>query len=417
MRELGEADGRSDCQGGPYARGIYARGGAGTMQAVILVGGEGTRLRPLTSTVPKPVVPLVDRPFISFMLEWLRQHGIDDVIMSCGFLATSVRNVLGDGSGVGVRLRFVEEPDPRGTAGALKYAESMLDERFLMLNGDVLTDIDLTAQIAQHASTGAKATLALVPVPDPTAYGLVRLAPDNSVSDFVEKPSSDQIEGGAAGRRPASRGGRDTGPQSYTNLISAGAYVLERDILDLVPPDRNVSIEREVWPRLIGNGLYGYASDSYWLDIGTPGRYLQGTFDIIEGNVKTAVQERLGSDYLAVADSDGIEGRVIPPAVIERGVRIAPDAHVGSLVVLGQGVEIGAGSTVERAVVWSGAQIGEGCMLRDCIIAAGCRVGDGTQICGGSVLGEGVTVGSENTIDHGARIFPGVTLPDGALRF
>src|SRR6202051_881791 len=155
--------------------------GGEDMQAVILVGGEGTRLRPLTSTVPKPVVPLVDRPFISFMLEWLQQDGIDDVIMSCGSLATSVRNVLGDGSGLGIRLRFVEEPDPRGTAGALKFAESMLDERFLMLNGDVLTDIDLTAQIAQHDATGARATLALVPVPDPSAYGLVILAQDRSV--------------------------------------------------------------------------------------------------------------------------------------------------------------------------------------------------------------------------------------------
>src|SRR5271157_5771697 len=185
------------------------------MQAVILVGGEGMRLRPLTSTVPKPVVPLVDRPFIAFMLEWLKTHGIDDVIMSCGFLATSVRNVLGDGSGVGVRLRYVEEPDPRGTAGALKFAESLLDERFLMLNGDVLTDIDLTEQIAQHERTGARATLALVPVPDPTAYGLVILREDRSVSDFVEKPSSDSVE---------------------SNLISAGAYVLERNVLELVPP-------------------------------------------------------------------------------------------------------------------------------------------------------------------------------------
>ena len=126
------------------------------MQAVILVGGEGTRLRPLTSTVPKPVVPLVDRPFIAFMLEWLRGHGVDDVIMSCGFLADSVRDVLGDGSALGMRLRFVEEPEPLGTAGALKLAEPMLDERFLMLNGDVLTDIDLTAQIAQHERTGAR---------------------------------------------------------------------------------------------------------------------------------------------------------------------------------------------------------------------------------------------------------------------
>jgi mannose-1-phosphate guanylyltransferase len=366
------------------------------MQAVILVGGEGTRLRPLTSTVPKPVVPLVDRPFIAFMLDWLVTHGIDDVIMSCGFLATSVRNVLGDGSAYGVRLRFVEEPDPRGTAGALKYAESMLDERFLMLNGDVLTDIDLSAQIAQHEQSGASATLALVPVADPSAYGLVHLNDDRSVRDFLEKPSPDAID---------------------TNLISAGAYVLERSILELVPADRNVSIEREVWPRLIGNGLYGFPAESYWLDIGTPERYLQGTFDIIEGNVRTAVCERLQDGWATIGLGAELEGRVIPPAVLGRDVRVAAGAHVGSLAVLGDGVSVGAGARVERAVVLNGAEIGEGCTLRDCIVAAGARIGARTSISGGAVLGEGVTVGADNVIAHGARIFPGVTLPDGAIKF
>ena len=366
------------------------------MQAVILVGGEGTRLRPLTSTVPKPVVPLVDRPFISFMLEWLHSHGIDDVVMSCGFLATSVRNVLGDGSALGIRLRFVEEPEPRGTAGALKFAETMLDERFLMLNGDVLTDIDLTGQIAQHEATSARATLALVPVEDPTAYGLVRMRNGGEVTEFVEKPSPDQID---------------------TNLISAGAYVLDRSVLDLIPPDRNVSIEREIWPQLIGSGLYGFASHSYWLDIGTPQRYLQGTFDIIEGNVITPVRERLGPGYVAIDDGAEVEGRVIPPALVERGCHIGSGAHVGSLVVLGQGVRIGAGTIVERAVVLNGSEIGPDCVLRDCIVAAGCRVGAGTQISGGAVLGEGVTIGADNVVTRGARIFPGVTLPDGALKF
>ncbi len=366
------------------------------MQAVILVGGEGTRLRPLTSTVPKPVVPLVDRPFISYMLEWLCAHGIDDVIMSCGFLATSVRNVLGDGSAYGIRLRFVEEPDPRGTAGALKFAESMLDESFLMLNGDVLTDIDLSEQIAQHERTGATATLALVPVEDPTAYGLVHLDDDRAVRDFVEKPSSDRID---------------------TNLISAGAYVLKREVLQLVPPERNVSIEREVWPRLIGEGLYGFPSHSYWLDIGTPARYLQGTFDILEGNVRTAVGERLGDSYMAVSPAADVRGRAIPPAVIEAGASVAEGAHVGSLVVLGSDVKIGAGSTIERAVILNGSEIGENCTLRDCIVAAGCRVGAGTHIQEGAVLGEGVTVGADNAIAGGARIFPGVTLPDGAIKF
>ena len=196
--------------------------------------------------------------------------------------------MLGDGSQLGLRLRFVEEPEPRGTAGALKFAEPLLDERFLMLNGDVLTDIDLSAQIAQHEQTGAKATLALVPVADPSAYGLVLLDEDRSVREFVEKPGPDQID---------------------TNLISAGAYVLEREVLELVPADRNVSIEREVWPRLVGDGLYGFPSESYWLDIGTPERYLQGTFDIIEGNVETAVHERLGDDWLAIEPDAEVLGR------------------------------------------------------------------------------------------------------------
>jgi mannose-1-phosphate guanylyltransferase len=366
------------------------------MQAVILVGGQGTRLRPLTANIPKPVVTLVDRPFIAYMLEWLRRHGVSDVIMSCGFLADSVRDVLGDGSGLGLDLRFVEEPEPRGTAGALKLAEPMLEDRFLMLNGDVLTDIDLGAQIAQHEASGARATLALVGVPDPSAYGLVLLDDDLSVREFIEKPSGENLP---------------------TNMISAGAYVLERDVLDLIPADRKVSIEREVWPQLVGAGLYGYASESYWLDIGTPDRYLQGTFDIIEGNVATAVRERLGDGWLAVADGASVAGRVIPPALIERGVQIAGGAHVGSLVVLGEDVTIGAGSTVERSVILPRARIGEGCRLRDCVVAPDCTVGARTQISGGAVLGEGARIGADNVITRGARIFPGVDLPDGAIEF
>jgi mannose-1-phosphate guanylyltransferase len=366
------------------------------MQAVILVGGEGTRLRPLTSTVPKPVVPLVDRPFIAYMLEWVHAHGVDDVVMSCGFLATAVRNVLGDGSQYGLRLRFIEEPEPRGTAGALKYAEELLDERFLMLNGDVLTDIDLTAQIEQHDASGATATLALVAVDDPTAYGLVRLNEDHAVKEFVEKPSADQID---------------------SKLISAGAYVLERAILDRIPPDRNVSIEREVWPQLIGDGLYGFAADAYWLDIGTPERYLQGTFDILEGNVATAVAELLGPGYLAVGERVEVAGRIVPPALVDRGCTIADGAHVGSLVVLGEGVSVGEGTTIERSVVLNGAEVGRGCVLRDCIVAAGVRIGDGSTVSGGAVLGEGVTVGARNVLTRGVRVFPQTDLPDGAITF
>jgi mannose-1-phosphate guanylyltransferase len=174
------------------------------MQALILAGGEGTRLRPLTSTIPKPVVPLVGRPFISYMLQWLRRHGVEDAILGCGFMAGAVRDVLGDGSGLGMRLRYLEEPRPLGTGGALKFAEELLDERFFMLNGDVLTDIDLTAQLEQHERTGARATLALYPVEDPSAYGLVRCEPDGAVTEFIEKPGLEELD---------------------TNLINAGTTI------------------------------------------------------------------------------------------------------------------------------------------------------------------------------------------------
>jgi mannose-1-phosphate guanylyltransferase len=359
------------------------------MQALILAGGEGTRLRPLTSTVPKPVVPLVDRPFMAFMLEWLKRHGVDDVIMSCGFLASGVRNVLGDGSAYGIRLRYVEEPRPLGTGGALKFCEDLLDERFLMLNGDVLTDMDITAQLEQHERTGAVGTLALTPVEDPSAYGLVRLHDDLQVKNFVEKPSPDQID---------------------TNRISAGCYVLERSVLDLLVKDAPASIERDVFPRLVGNGLYGHNVSGYWLDIGTPGRYLEGTFDILEGTVESEVRQ-------GIADDAEVAGRVIAPVLVMRGCRIGEDARVGGRAVLEAGVSIGRGTHVERSVILQGAQIGEDCVIRGAIVGGGVIVGDRCHVEGLAVLGEGVTVGDDNVLAHGARVFPGVSLPDGAIRF
>jgi len=366
------------------------------MQALILAGGEGTRLRPLTSTVPKPVVPLVDRPFIAFMLDWLRGHGVDDVIMSCGFLASGVRNVLGDGSAYGIRLRYVEEPQPLGTGGALKFAEEWLDERFLMLNGDVLTDLDVTAQVALHEARAARATIALTPVEDPSAYGLVRTTDDGAVTGFVEKPAPDEID---------------------TSNISAGIYVLDRSVLELLPPGEPASIERDVFPRLVGEGLYAYVGDGYWLDIGTPARYLQGTYDILEGAVRTAVGERMGDGYLVVGPRTENAGRIIPSALVEGDCRIGADARIGGRVVLEAGVHVGAGTTIERAVVLRGARIGAHCTLRGCIVAAGAHVGDNTHIEGLAVLGEGVTVGAGNVVTNGARLFPGVTIPDGGIQF
>jgi mannose-1-phosphate guanylyltransferase len=374
------------------------------MQAVILVGGEGTRLRPLTSRQPKPVITLVDRPFLVYMLEWLRGHGVDDVILSCGFEPTKVRAALGDGEQLGLKLRYVVEPEPRGTAGALKYADEQvggLDERFLMLNGDVLTDVDVTAQLAQHEATGAAATLGLVPVEDPSAYGLVLCDGANAVTGFLEKPAPSQLDG----------------IDRY--YISAGIYVLERAaIIDRIPSGENVSIERAIWPALVGHGLHGSHSDrSYWMDIGTPERYLQGTFDILEGNVRTGVAERLGETYSAVGAGVANDGRIVPPAVVGANVTIGAGAHVGALAVLGDDVTVGANARVERSVVLDGVTIGEGATVTDCIVAPGATIGDGAVLRGGAVIGDDVRIGAGNVLASGIRVFPGTDLPPGAIKF
>ncbi len=368
------------------------------MQALILVGGEGSRLQPLTSTMPKPIVPLVDQPFLSYMLEWLRRHGVDDVVLSCGFLAAGVRAVLGGGERYGVRLRYVEEPEPLGTGGALKYAEEFLEERFFMLNGDVLTDIDLTVQLAQHERTGARATLALVPVTDPSAYGLVPLNEDGSVREFLEKPGADEV--------------------INTNLINAGAYVLEREVLaGMAPAGSNISIERDLFPMLVGHGLYGCPSGGYWLDIGTPSRYLQATFDILEGNVETGIGARLSASGMRLLDDVQAKGRVVAPAVVGTDCFVGAGAIVGGRVVLGNGVRIDDGARVESSVLLDGVTVGAGCTISDAIIGPGVKIGPRCRIEDGVVLGRAVQIGSGNTLAAGVRIFPDVQLPDEAIRF
>jgi len=342
------------------------------MQAVILAGGAGTRLRPLTTRVAKPVVTLVDRPLIVYMLEWLRRHGVDEVILCCGFGADGVRAVLGDGSRYGLRLQYVEESEPLGTAGPLALAREHLDSRFFVCNGDILTDIDLDAQLAAHDRTHARATLALVAVDDPSAYGLVGTGEDGAVTEFLEKPS-EPIGAGEA-------------------WISAGAYVLEREVLDLVEAGHAVSIEREIWPALIGHGLYGHATAGYWLDIGTPARYLQASFDIITGAVE--VERSRGHDGSAIGER----------------CEIAPDAQLGELVVLGELVQVGPRASIERSVVLAGAQIGEGCVLRESIVAERAKIGAYTELEEDVVVGQDAEIAAHSRVAAGTRVDPGACL-------
>jgi mannose-1-phosphate guanylyltransferase len=338
------------------------------MQALVLAGGEGTRLRPLTLSVPKPVMPLAGRPFLTFMLDWLGRHGVDDVILSCGFMSDAVERVLGDEHD-GIRLRYVVEEEPLGTAGPMRLAadDGVLQERLLVLNGDVLTDIDLTAEVEQHERTRARATLALVAVDDTSSYGVVPTADDGQVEAFIEKSD---------------------GPPP-TNRINAGAYVLERSVVDLIPSGRAVSFEHEVFPKLVGQGLYGYAAAGYWVDIGTPERYLDATYDLLADVVESTLPPRDETDSLVY---DGC---------------ITSGARIGPLSVLGRHCSVGDRSIVERAVLHDSVIVGAQCTVTEAIVAEGARIEDGVRVEPGAVIGAGAAVSEGTVVDRGARVAPG----------
>jgi mannose-1-phosphate guanylyltransferase len=339
------------------------------MQALVLVGGEGTRLRPLTLTQPKPAVQLVDRPFIRFMVDWLGRHGVDDVVMACGFRAELLRRALGERTDAGTQIRYVSEDEPLGTAGPIRLAadSGLLDERFMVLNGDVLTDLDLSALQAFHVDREAVASLALYPVDDPSSYGLVRRDESGAVKGFLEKPDPGEID---------------------TDEINAGAYVLDRAIVDLIPPGRSVSIERDVFPRLVGQGLFGLRLEGYWMDIGTPERYLQASWDIIEGRVQTDV-ETSGSGPFIAADAE-----------------VAADASVGRRAVVGAGASVGSGATVEDSVLLAGSRVGERASVTGSILAQRVEIGPGATVGAGSIIGEGAVVLEGTEVAAGARVDP-----------
>ena len=345
------------------------------MQALVLAGGEGTRLRPLTYTTPKPVMPLAGRPFLSFMLAWLREHGVTEAILSCGFMSDDVRRVLGDIYD-GMRLRYVVEKEPLGTAGPVRLAfeNGLLEERLLVLNGDVLTDLDVTAELRQHERTGAKATLALVELDDVSSYGVVPTHPDGRVEAFVEKPD---------------------GPPP-TQRINAGAYVVERDMVEArIPAGRAVSFEREVFPGLVGEGLYGFDAEGYWVDIGTPERYLEATYDLLSGRPRSSLPPRDET------------GSLIGPGCLTSG------AHIGPQSVLGSHCSVGSDSTVERSVLHDRVLVGADCLVRDSVLGGGVRVGDGARIEPGALLGSRARVESGAVVPSDARVEPDAVVEAG----
>jgi mannose-1-phosphate guanylyltransferase len=305
--------------------------------------------------VPKPALTLVDRPFLAHMIEWLARHGVTEVVLACGFLPDVLSEALaGEEERAGVAIRYVVEPDRRGTAGAIRFAADelgdRLEDRFLALNGDVLTDLDLTALIGAHRESGARATLGLHPVQDSSAYGLVRSAEGGEVLEFLEKTGE---------RAPGE--------------INAGMYVLERSVLDLIPPGEEVSIERDVFPRLVGDGLHGLRLDGYWMDIGTPERYLQASWDILERRVETRV-EPTG-----------------PGMLVAPGAEVAAGARVGPRIVLAPGCRIGEGAEAHDSVLLDGCVLGAGARVSGSILSAGVEVPAGVSL-DGAVIGRGERV-------------------------
>ncbi len=357
------------------------------MQALILVGGHGTRLRPVTLTLPKPVIPLVDRPFLRHMIDWLARHGVDDVVLACGFLPDALRDELGDEIPGEARIRYVEEPEPRGTAGAIKFAEDLLDDRFFALNGDSLTDLDLTKLRERHEASGARATLGLHPVDDPSAFGLVRRKDDGEIVEFLEKPDPAEID---------------------TDEVSAGCYMLEKEILDLVPPDQDVSIEREVFPRLVGNGLYSQRLEGYWVDIGTPPRYLQACWDILDRKVDTEPGKKVDNDGTYVdADADVAAAAEIHGEVwIDAGASIAAGAEIGPKAVIGRGASVGDRARIEGSILYRDCKIGAGATVKGAILSAGVTVEEGAIVPDGSVIGEGATITESASLGKGAKVGP-----------
>ncbi len=374
------------------------------MQALILAGGEGTRLRPLTLTSPKPAMTLVDRPFIAFMVDWVARHGVTDVVIACGFGATAVRDALGTDHEAVDRITYVEEDEPLGTAGPLRLAadQGLLEERFLVLNGDLLTDLDLGALLASHSERQAVVTLALHQVADPTAYGLVRreggpaapgadpVAPDGEVLGFLEKPDPAEID---------------------TDEVNAGAYVVERKVVELIPAGRMCSIEREIFPRLVGDGLYARRLEGYWMDVGTPERYLEASWDILERAVQTEV--RVDDAGLSVADGARLDaGAVVePPALVSDQVSVGPGAAVGARAVIGRATAIGDHARVTGSVLLSDCTVGREAEIREAILASGVAVGAGARIGAGSVVGAGARIEAGAELQPGARVQPGAVAP------
>lgn len=343
------------------------------MQAVVLVGGEGTRLRPLTLETPKPMVPVFNVPFLERTLIRLRDVGITNAILPAGYLPAAITDYFGDGSRIGMKLTYVIETEALGTAGAIKNVEQHITGPFFVLNGDILTSLDLQAMLDRHRQLGGIGLLHLIEVADPSAFGCVVTDDKSRVSSFVEKPP--------AGTAPS-------------NAINAGTYLLEREVLDFIPAGRAVSIERETFPLLVAGTkpLYAFTTDDYWMDLGRPEQYLSSHRHVLEG--------KMPIDLSSSADHPQVEA----PSFIGRNVSIEAGAHVGPFAVIGDNCKIAQGANVRDSVLWDGVEVGRDADVDGTIIASNARIGARARIAPGAVIGHDAHVADDAVLASDARV-------------
>ena len=334
------------------------------MQALILAGGKGTRLRPLTVYTPKPIVPICNRPFLLYQIDTLRRAGIVDITLSLSYQPNKIEQLLGDGSDYGVKLKYTVEPQPMGTAGAYKFAEDLIREPTVVFNGDILTDLDIKAMIRENNERKAIATVVLAPVDNPQAYGLVETEKDGRIRRFLEKPKPDEIT---------------------TNNINAGTYILEPKVLDLLPAGENYSFEYGLFPDLLKRKEAFYAHippRTYWIDIGTPERYLRAHWDLLANRVsRIHIKERRGQfDAATVSEIDEL-------SIIGDDCQIKPGAQIVNSV-LGQGCFVEERARVENSVIWPHTRIGTTAQIVGSVVGRGCHIGRSAVVGPGSVLGD-----------------------------
>jgi len=358
------------------------------MKALILAGGKATRLEPLTINTPKALIPVLNVPFLEYVIRNLAGHGIEEMVLAMGHLSRPIEDHLGDGSKFGIRLHYSIEDIPLGSAGAAKNAERYLEGTFLVLNGDIFTDMDFTAMIELHREKKAKATIAVTPVDDPTRYGLVDTDEQGRVTWFLEKPKPEEIT---------------------TNMINAGAWLVEPDVLSRIPARTQFSFERNVFPQLLDQGepVYAYAISGYWIDMGTPETYLQLHHDLLGGKSK----HYNPAEGLVVGENTDIhpEAEVTGPVLIGDDCSIGQGVRLIGPVVIGDGCTIGEDSVVQESVIWQNVKLGRRVSLRNCVIADNCNLNAGSG-AEDSVLGDGVTVVSDYRLKPGSKIEPGTTI-------